>query len=179
MLRVRWWLANVRLTFSLQHTSCGSGSDLKLIAAYNMALPSYAFAVLGLSIFSTLSCSNSFDDDFHEEIYIKPLQSGHLYTHFQFTTKWDVELNNSDACKTARRCRWKWPLVESAVFILRGQARQAGRAMCTQHHTGIAIGIGTANNNNMTSTYIIFRYNIILRYSYNIGVGTVHWFEEY
>lgn len=37
-------------------------------------------------------------EQFHEELFIKPLPSNHLYTYFQFTTLWDSELNK-ETCK--------------------------------------------------------------------------------
>jgi len=33
---------------------------------------------------------NDSKDSFTEELFIKPLPTGHLYSYFQFTTKWDV-----------------------------------------------------------------------------------------
>lgn len=35
------------------------------------------------------------NDYFNEELFIKPLQSGHVNSYFQFTTKWDLEKNDS------------------------------------------------------------------------------------
>ncbi len=35
------------------------------------------------------------NDSFHEELFIKPLRNGHVYTHFQFTTKWIEELESN------------------------------------------------------------------------------------
>lgn len=40
---------------------------------------------------------NAYPDKFNEELFIKALHSGHVYTYFQFTTEW--LLNNSDDCK--------------------------------------------------------------------------------
>ncbi|XP_022082353.1 GPI transamidase component PIG-T-like [Acanthaster planci] len=34
------------------------------------------------------------EDSFWEELFFKPLQSGHVYSHFQFTTSWNVSLTN-------------------------------------------------------------------------------------
>lgn len=42
-----------------------------------------------------LSASSS--DKFNEELFVKALPSGHVYTYFQFTTEWLVESNES--CK--------------------------------------------------------------------------------
>lgn len=30
------------------------------------------------------------NDFFHEELMLKPLPSGHVYAHFQFTTLWET-----------------------------------------------------------------------------------------
>lgn len=35
------------------------------------------------------------NDYFNEELFIKPLQSGHVNSYFQFTTKWDLDKNDS------------------------------------------------------------------------------------
>ncbi|XP_033626120.1 GPI transamidase component PIG-T-like [Asterias rubens] len=34
------------------------------------------------------------EDSFQEELYFKPLSSGHVYAHFQFTTTWNVSLKD-------------------------------------------------------------------------------------
>lgn len=39
--------------------------------------------------------SSQNNDNFNEELFIKPLQSGHVNTYFQFTTKWDLEKSDS------------------------------------------------------------------------------------
>lgn len=36
-------------------------------------------------------------DVFNEELFIKPLKSGHVNTYFQFTTRWNLE--GPDDCK--------------------------------------------------------------------------------
>lgn len=36
-------------------------------------------------------------DKFNEELFIKALHSGHVYTYFQFTTEW--QLKNNESCK--------------------------------------------------------------------------------
>ncbi|XP_002736149.2 GPI-anchor transamidase component PIGT-like [Saccoglossus kowalevskii] len=33
-------------------------------------------------------------DKFDEELFIRPLPSGHVYSHFQFTTTWDVDVHD-------------------------------------------------------------------------------------
>lgn len=40
----------------------------------------------------------TYKDSFTEELLIKPLYSDQLYSHFQFTTRWDTELY-SETCK--------------------------------------------------------------------------------
>ena len=39
------------------------------------------------------------NDEFFEELYIKPLQSGHVSFYFQFTTKWNISLQDADNCE--------------------------------------------------------------------------------
>jgi hypothetical protein len=48
-------------------------------------------------LLATISSSFQYSDEFHEELVIKPLKSGHIYNYFQFTTKWDLEKKND--CK--------------------------------------------------------------------------------
>ncbi len=44
------------------------------------------------------------EDSFQEELFIKPLSSGHVYAHFQFTTTWNVSLKDeSKLRKTTSR----------------------------------------------------------------------------
>lgn len=40
---------------------------------------------------------NASPDKFNEELFIKALHSGHVYTYFQFTTEW--LLQNNESCK--------------------------------------------------------------------------------
>lgn len=47
--------------------------------------------------FSSFSCASK--DEYHEELLIKPLPTGHVYTYFQFTTLWDVDIKDHEACK--------------------------------------------------------------------------------
>ena len=35
-------------------------------------------------------CADGSEETFSEELFIKPLPTGHVYSYFQFTTKWDV-----------------------------------------------------------------------------------------
>lgn len=53
--------------------------------------------VLILSLVCNLKIAFASNDKFHEELFIKPLQSGHVYTYFQFTTQW--ALKNNESCK--------------------------------------------------------------------------------
>ena len=46
-----------------------------------------------------LSLIDAVKDEFHEEMFIKPLESGHVYNHFQFTTTWDVDLFDGSQCE--------------------------------------------------------------------------------
>lgn len=46
-----------------------------------------------LFISTIISCRGveyDYKDSFSEELFIKPLATGHLYSYFQFTTKWDI-----------------------------------------------------------------------------------------
>lgn len=52
-----------------------------------------------LSIFSVLCGFSLSDDDFTEELLLRPLESGHLYSYFQFTTKWNVDPTSQSSCK--------------------------------------------------------------------------------
>ena len=39
------------------------------------------------------------EDQFHEELLLKPLQTGHVYGQFKFTTLWNVSLNDDHSCE--------------------------------------------------------------------------------
>ena len=59
-------------------------------------------AVLGRSFvvfLLFLSYSLAAKDVFHEELLLRPLKTGHVYAHFQFTTVWDVDIRDKKACK--------------------------------------------------------------------------------
>ena len=65
---------------------------------------SYANALIISVVVLTLLNGNFYvtaeeKDTFQEELYIKPLESGHVYTHFQFTTDWQVQLGDNSGCK--------------------------------------------------------------------------------
>lgn len=49
-----------------------------------------------LAIFSLFwSFSLAVKDVFHEELLLRPLKTGHVYAHFQFTTVWDVDIRDT------------------------------------------------------------------------------------
>ena len=56
------------------------------------------FAFFALS-FDPCACNEN--DKSTEELLIKPLPSGHVYNHFQFTTVWNIDQNNPHSCKYA------------------------------------------------------------------------------
>ena len=64
-------------------------------------LPSKMAAVAVKIAFSCLflSVSLATEDAFHEELIIRPLSTGHVYTHFQFSTVWHVDVEDPKACK--------------------------------------------------------------------------------
>lgn len=39
---------------------------------------------------SSAFSNNYYNDSFDEELFIKPLTSGHVYAYFQFTTLWHI-----------------------------------------------------------------------------------------
>lgn len=48
-----------------------------------------------ISIFYLLLGRGKASDQFDEELFIKPLSTGHVNTYFQFTTEWLVQNNDS------------------------------------------------------------------------------------
>lgn len=36
------------------------------------------------------------DDSYNEELLLYPLPNGHVYSYFQFTTKWEADLKNGE-----------------------------------------------------------------------------------
>ncbi|XP_031563607.1 GPI transamidase component PIG-T-like [Actinia tenebrosa] len=56
-----------------------------------------AFWITILVFFYFSSFSFASKDEFHEELLIKPLPTGHVYTYFQFTTLWDVDIKDHEA----------------------------------------------------------------------------------
>ena len=61
---------------------------------FNMAV---IFVVFLLNLFLCLTLAKK--DVFHEELLLKPLPTGHVYAHFQFTTVWNVDIRDSKACE--------------------------------------------------------------------------------
>ena len=64
-------------------------------------LPSKMAAVAVTIVFSSLflSVSLATEDAFHEELIMRPLSTGHVYAHFQFSTVWHVDVEDPKACK--------------------------------------------------------------------------------
>lgn len=50
----------------------------------------YLKVLFVISIKVSLVWSYISNDMFHEELYLKPLPSGHVYSYFQFTTVWNT-----------------------------------------------------------------------------------------
>lgn len=48
-------------------------------------------------VLSLVHVSQQNADIFNEELYIRPLKSGHVNTFFQFTSRWNIE--TEDDCK--------------------------------------------------------------------------------
>ena len=57
-------------------------------------------------------------DEFNEEMFIKPLESGHVYTHFQFTTTWDVNIYDKSDCKLPEFVFIKFNQINDHTFIV-------------------------------------------------------------
>jgi len=52
------------------------------------------FSRCALASSSSSSSSSSSKDEFHEELLLRPLPSGHVHAHFQFVTTWHVPVHN-------------------------------------------------------------------------------------
>lgn len=50
------------------------------------------FAVI---IFTIINKSAQFQDEFHEELFLKPLPTGHINSFFQFSTEWTLNRRDS------------------------------------------------------------------------------------
>lgn len=48
--------------------------------------------IIGVYLLKNTSAlsNNYYNDSFDEELFIKPLPSGHVYAYFQFTTLWHI-----------------------------------------------------------------------------------------
>lgn len=64
------------------------GASLASYTKMKQFLPVYTCLII-LSIHLKISTAST--EKFSEELYIKPLPSGHVYSYFQFTTQWDVD----------------------------------------------------------------------------------------
>ena len=54
--------------------------------------------VIFISLVPSTLASVKANDHYHEELVLQPLATGHLYAHFQFTTYWNVDISDKDAC---------------------------------------------------------------------------------
>lgn len=52
--------------------------------------------VLFLAIVSTAISALKYHDEYYEELFVKPLPSGHINTFFQFTTEWRFDNRERD-----------------------------------------------------------------------------------
>ena len=55
--------------------------------------------LVSIALMIVLTTSKGNDDIFSEELLVKPLDSGHILMHFQFTTKSDVDLLDKSSCR--------------------------------------------------------------------------------
>lgn len=56
--------------------------------------------MLTTKLFIVFFClASASEDEFHEELLIKPTRNGQIYTFFQFTTTWNVSLEDEVACE--------------------------------------------------------------------------------
>ena len=65
-----------------------------------MAAPMKDLVLIIFLIFFICTRIEAVKDTFYEELFVKPLESGHLYNHFQFTTTWGVDLYDTSQCKS-------------------------------------------------------------------------------
>jgi len=82
---------------------------MSVVICFSMSVVYFSFCLLKMAttIFSKFPFSLLFvsflkfylvfsiEDSFNEELYIKPLQSGHVYSYFQFTTLWKQTAEHS------------------------------------------------------------------------------------
>ncbi|RUS85040.1 hypothetical protein EGW08_007177 [Elysia chlorotica] len=57
---------------------------------------------LTVIVLFSLAANAFIDDEFNEELFIKPLQKGYVYSSFQFTTKWNASIHNTDTFRHYR-----------------------------------------------------------------------------
>lgn len=46
-------------------------------------------------VIATIKQSIQFQDEFHEELFLKPLPTGHINSFFQFSTEWTLNRRDS------------------------------------------------------------------------------------
>jgi hypothetical protein len=46
--------------------------------------------ILLTGLIGIVTCNNTYNDFFDEELMLKPLSSNHVYAYFQFTTIWET-----------------------------------------------------------------------------------------
>ncbi|XP_070575719.1 GPI transamidase component PIG-T-like [Ptychodera flava] len=62
------------------------------------AKPCRLIVIISMFLFLSLTDqAHASQDNFAEELFIKPLPSGHIYSHFQFTTTWNVDIQDQSA----------------------------------------------------------------------------------
>lgn len=61
--------------------------------------------IIFLSAILFLSVRAFQKDEHSEELFIKPLSKGYVYSHFQFTTKWNASIQDPKTCK--KNCKIK------------------------------------------------------------------------
>ncbi|CAH1780479.1 unnamed protein product, partial [Owenia fusiformis] len=62
-----------------------------------MAAPLIFTNLFRFLIFCIILPSLKANDAFNEELLVKPLHNGYIYTHFQFTTTWDIDITDRNA----------------------------------------------------------------------------------
>lgn len=77
-----------------------------------------------LCLFS-LSFSYAAKDVFHEELLLRPLKTGQVYAHFQFTTVWDVDIRDAKACKGDKTLVLEFTYYQLKTYLLAPLTRSA------------------------------------------------------
>lgn len=52
-------------------------------------------SALIVTLLAILRISVQFQDEFHEELFLKPLPTGHINSFFQFSTEWTLNRKES------------------------------------------------------------------------------------